>query len=176
VDFHDKLYDKEAARELTKYLETDPKLEDNSSFHKVNIHSSFRQITWGDLGVREVSKAVPRFMEIAEQTATLRSNYVVSTKEGEYTAYYMVEEYYRLRYTTDRMYLLDFERTMTQIPDAGKMCGNDKLLLGITDTEIPMVESEDGNVVVFEVAGRLFSYDVESNKLAVMRRMQTLGQ
>lgn len=168
VDFHEKLYDKEAARELTKYLETDPKLEDNSSFHKVNIHSSFRQITWGDLGVREVSKAVPRFMEIAEQTATLRSNYVVSTKEGEYTAYYMVEEYYRLRYTTDRMYLLDFERTMTQIPDAGKMCGNDKLLLGITDTEIPMVESEDGNVVVFEVAGRLFSYDVESNKLAVI--------
>lgn len=45
-DFHERLYDREAARELTKYLETNSQIEDNSSFHKVNIHSSFRQITW----------------------------------------------------------------------------------------------------------------------------------
>lgn len=31
-----------------------------------------------------------------------------------------------------------------------------------------MLESEDGNTVVFEVANRLFSYDVENNKLTVI--------
>ena len=41
-DFHERLYDKEAARELTRYLETNAQLEDNTSFHKVNIHSSFK--------------------------------------------------------------------------------------------------------------------------------------
>ncbi|MBQ2803586.1 MAG: hypothetical protein IJF07_06780, partial [Lachnospiraceae bacterium] len=45
---------------------------------------------------------------------------------------------------------------------------NDKILLGITSEEVPMVESEDGNIVVFEVAGRLYSYNVTTNKLAII--------
>lgn len=168
TDFHERLYDREAARELTKYLETNSKLEDNSSFHKVNIHSSFRQITWGELNVSEIGKPMVQMTEIAGQTASFLVNYVVATSEGRDLTYYMVEEYYRVRYSTERMYLLDYERTMTQIPDAQEMYGNDKILLGITDTDIPMLESEDGNIVVFEVANRLFSYDVSTDKLTVI--------
>lgn len=168
VDFHQRLYDREAARELTKYLETNSKLEDNSSFHKVNIHSSFRQITWGELNVREISEPVFQMKEIAGQTASFLVDYVVATSEGQDVTYYMVEEYYRIRYSTERMYLLDYERTMTQIPDTQSMYGNDKILLGITETDIPMRESEDGNIIVFEVANRLFSYNVTTNKLAVI--------
>lgn len=167
-NFHEKLYDKEAARELVVYLETDSRLEDNASFHKVNIHSSFRQITWGDLGVKEVQKARLRLTEIAPQTASVLMDFIVSVSEGENTAYYMVEEYYRVRYTGEVMYLLEYERTMTQIPDADQMCVNDKILLGITDTDVPMLESEDGNIIVFQAANRLFSYDVATNKLTVI--------
>lgn len=168
IDFHSRLYDREAARELTKYLETNSRLEDNSSFHKVNIHSSFRQITWGELNVKEVGEPRVSLTEIASQTASFLVDYMVSTTEGKDTTYYMVEEYYRVRYTTERMYLLDYERTMTQIPDAREIYANDKLLLGITSEEVSMLESEDGNTVVFEVANRLFSYDVASNKLTVI--------
>ncbi|MGN0167721.1 MAG: hypothetical protein ACI4AB_06755 [Acetatifactor sp.] len=168
TDFHQRLYDREAARELTKYLETNSKLEDNSSFHKVNIHSSFRQITWGDLNVKEVTEPVLYLTEVASQTASFLMDYVVSTSENKETTYYMVEEHYRVRYTSERMYLLDYERTMTQIPNADEMYANDKILLGITETDVPMVESEDGNIVVFEVANRLFSYDVTANKLTVI--------
>lgn len=168
IDFHGRLYDREAARELTKYLETNSRLEDNSSFHKVNIHSSFRQITWGELNVKEVGEPTVSLTEIASQTASFLVDYMVSTTEGKNITYYMVEEHYRVRYTTERMYLLDYERTMTQIPDAKEMYANDKLLLGITSEEVSMLESEDGNTVVFEVANRLFSYDVASNKLTVI--------
>lgn len=168
IDFHGRLYDREAARELTKYLETNSRLEDNSSFHKVNIHSSFRQITWGELNVKEVGEPTVSLTEIASQTASFLVDYMVSTTEGKDITYYMVEEHYRVRYTTERMYLLDYERTMTQIPDAKEMYANDKLLLGITSEEVSMLESEDGNTVVFEVANRLFSYDVASNKLTVI--------
>ena len=167
-DFHDRLYDKEAARELAIYLETDARLEDNSSFHRVNIHSSFQQITWGKLPVQEVAEPVVRLTEIADQTASLLVDYMVSTSEGKQTTYYMVQEHYRVRYTAERMYLLDYERTMTQVPQAEEMYANDKILLGITGTDIPMMESEDGNVVVFEVAGRLFGYNVNNNKLTVI--------
>ncbi|MCM1026849.1 MAG: hypothetical protein NC432_10470 [Roseburia sp.] len=170
VDFHQRLYDREAARELTKYLETNARLEDNSSFHKVNIHSSFRQITWGELNVREIGEPVYRLKEIAGQTASFLVDYMVSTSEGKETTYYMVEEYYRIRYSAERMYLLDYERTMTQIPDPAEMYGNDKILLGITGTDVPMRESEDGNILVFEAAGGLFSYDITTNRLAVLFR------
>ncbi len=165
IDFHEKLYDREAARDLAIYLETNSKLEDNSSFHKVNIHSSFRQITWGNLDVEQVGEFSIRLTEIAEQTASLRANYIVSTAEGNDTTWYLVEDFYRLRYTVDRMYLLDYERTMTQIPDAEQICANDKILLGITDVDVPMLESDDGNVVVFQAANRLFSYNSSSNSL-----------
>lgn len=168
MDFHRRLYDREAARELTKYLETDYRLEDNSSFHKVNIHSSFRQITWGELNAREVMEPVFRLKEIASQTASFVGSYVVSTlSDGEKT-YYLVEEYFRIRYSPERMYLLDYERTMTQIPEPDDMYRNDKILLGIADVDVAMLESEDGNIVIFETANRLFSYDVNNNKLTVI--------
>lgn len=168
TDFHRRLYDREAARELTKYLETNARLEDNSSFHKVNIHSSFRQITWGELNVREELEPVFRLQEIASQTASFTGDYVVSTSsEGDRT-YYLVQEYFRIRYSPERMYLLDYERTMTQITNPENMYGNDKILLGIADRNVDMLESEDGNIVLFQTANRLFSYDVNNNKLAVI--------
>lgn len=168
IDFHTRLYDREAARELTKYLETDYKLEDNRSFHNVNIHSSFRQITWGELNVREVIEPVFRVTEIASQTAFITGDYVVSTSSGGDRTYYFVEEFFRIRYSPERMYLLDYKRTMTQIPDPENMYGNDKILLGIADVDVAMLESEDGNIVMFETADRLFSYDVSNNKLTVI--------
>uniref|UniRef100_UPI00405720CE hypothetical protein n=1 Tax=Acetatifactor sp. TaxID=1872090 RepID=UPI00405720CE len=168
VDFHQRLYDKEAAKELTKYLETNSLLEDNKSLHKVNIHSSFKQITWGDLEVKEIREPVVQLTEIADQTASFLLDYIVSGSEGKVTTYYRVEEHYRVRYTTERMYLLDYERTMTQIPDVEHMYANDKILLGIVDANVSMVESEDGNIVVFEEENQLLSYNVTTNKLAVI--------
>ena len=168
IDFHERLYNKEAARELTKYLETNYKLEDNSSFHKVNIHSSFKQITWGDLNVKECVEPVVLLTEIAPQTASFLVDYAVSTGSGEEINYYRVREHYRIRYTAERMYLLDYERTMTQIADSDRMYANDKILLGITGTDIQIHESEDGSNVVFEVDNQLYSYNEATNKLAVL--------
>lgn len=167
-DFHARLYNKEAARELTKYLETDSRLEDNTSFHKVNIHSSFKQLTWGDMKVKEIESPVIQLTEMASQTASFLADYKVSVKEGKQTTYYRVKEHYRIRYAPERIYLLDYERTMDQIPDLEHMYANDKILLGITDENVSMRESEDGNTVVFEESGRLLSYNTSSNKLAVI--------
>lgn len=164
-DFHERLYDREAARELTKYMETDSRLEDNTSFHNVNIHSSFHQLTWGELRVREQMEPVIYLTDIAGQTALIRMEYIVATSDGNDLTYYMVEEHYRLRYTPDRMYLLDYQRDMTQIPREEDMYGNDKILLGITSPDVAMKESWDGNIVAFEVAGRLFSYNSTTNEL-----------
>ena len=168
TDFHGKLYDKEVARELTKYLEPNSKLTDNGTFHKVNIHSSFQQITWGSLEPVQEDAASIRLTQISGNVASLLMDFVVSTGEGKNKIYYNVEEYYRVRYTSERMYLLDYERTMTQIPDTTRMYANDKILLGITDENVDMMESADGNTVVFSDMGQLLSYNAATNGLTVI--------
>jgi hypothetical protein len=168
TDFHGKLYDKEVAKELTKYLEPNSKLTDNGTFHKVNIHSSFQQITWGSLEPVQEDAASIRLTQISGNVASLLMDFVVSTGEGKNKIYYNVEEYYRVRYTSERMYLLDYERTMTQIPDTTRMYANDKILLGITDENVDMMESADGNTVVFSDMRQLLSYNAATNGLTVI--------
>ncbi|MDE6846317.1 MAG: hypothetical protein K2J99_11220 [Lachnospiraceae bacterium] len=165
VDFHERTFDKEEAAELTKYLESNSE-GDNSTFHKVTIHSSFNQITWGDLTVNRVTEPDIMIKELTEQTGAFRMDYFVSVRDGRNMHYYRVSEYYRIRYTPDRMYLLDYERTMDQIFDEeANICINDKIVLGIAGNDIKLVESDGGNVFAFVVADKLYSYNVTDNKL-----------
>ena len=166
TDFHERTFDKEEAAELTKYLESNAE-GDNTTFHKVTIHSSFHQVTWGDLPVRKVTEPCITIKELAEQTGSFKLEYLVSIKNGKKTEYYRSGEYYRIRYTPDRMYLLDFERTMEQIFDEeADVYINDKIVLGITGEKVELKESDGGNVFAFTVADKLYSYNVTDNKLA----------
>lgn len=166
MDFHERTFDREAAAELTKYLESNAE-GDNTTFHKVTIHSSFNQVTWGELPVRRVADPCIMIRELTEQTGSFNLEYLVSIKNGKRTDYYRVNEYYRIRYTPDRMYLLDFERTMEQVFDEeSDVYINDKIVLGITGDEVEIKESDGGNVFAFTVADKLYSYNVTDNKLA----------
>lgn len=146
-DFNNKTFDKEQAQDLAKYMETNS-TGDNSTLHKVDIHCSLNQVTWGNLEVKKVTSPVFQITEIASQTAVVTAHYVVSTGTGKQTSYFYVEEYYRLRYTTDRIYLLDYNRTMNSIlQEESDIYVNDKIVIGIADENLPIYESEDGNIL-----------------------------
>ncbi|MCR5476679.1 MAG: hypothetical protein K6E92_03520 [Lachnospiraceae bacterium] len=159
--FHEKLFDREAARELTKYMETNAALTDNSTFARVDIHSSFAQMTYGDLGAVQEGETQIRYRENFGSLASFLVDSLVRAGEDRY----FVREYFRIRYTQERIYLLNYERTMEQIPDPDRMCANDKIALGITDENVHMAESEDGNILAFTAAGTLFCYNASSGKL-----------
>lgn len=167
-DFHERTFDKEAAKEITKYLESNAE-GDNSSYSRVDIHSNFNQITWGDLQVSIEGTAAVDLKEIGPQTGSVKISYIALVKEGRSQSRYRVEEFYRVRYTPGRMYLLDYERTMHQFLDETKdiFYGN-KIYLGITDPDIEIVESEGGNVFAFVDEDRLYGYNVGDNKFAVL--------
>lgn len=166
VDFHERTFDKEAAAELTKYLESNSE-GDNTTFHKVTIHSSFNQVTWGDLTVNKITEPDIIIKELTEQTGSFGMEYVASVKDGKDVNYYRISEYYRIRYTPDRMYLLDYERDMHQIFDEkADVYINDKIMLGITGDEVSLEESDGGNIFTFVVADKLYSYNVADCKLA----------
>lgn len=168
-DFHKRTYDKEAAQSLTKYLESNSE-GDNSTYSRVNIHSSFQQITWGDLNVTEETKPSYFIRELGPSTATITDSYIVSTGAGKAKSYYTVEEYYRLRYTKERMYLLDYQRDMNQIfeQENENLFANNKIMLGIYQPEMEMAESDGGNVLAFVSGNRLYSYNTSDNKFAYL--------
>lgn len=166
MDFHERTFDKEAAVELTKYLESNAE-GDNTTFSKVTIHSNFNQVTWGDMAVERTTQPRIIIKELAEHTGAFNIEYLVNVKKGKQTDYYRVKEYYRVRYTPERMYLLDFERDMEQVFDEdASVYVNDKIVLGITGDKVTLQESDGGNVFAFTVADKLYSYNVTDNKLA----------
>lgn len=168
MDFSGKTFDKDDVQELAKYMETNS--EGNSSnLHEVTIHSNLNQLSWGNLPVEKVSEPIFDVTELAEQTARLKAHYVVKTTNGDEDSYFYVEEFYRLRYTADRIYLLDYRRTMNSFLDAnGEIYVNNKIMLGVENENLPILESEDGNVFAFQMQNRLYSYNVTTNKMAVV--------
>ena len=157
-DFHQKTYAKDES--IAVYLETNAE-GDNSSYHYVDIHSNFNQITWGDLNVQEMGTPDMTIKELGPQTATIIMDSYVSKDDS----IYHVKEFYRVRYSTERMYLLDYERNMNQLFDEkNDTFANNKILLGIADEDMALVESEDGNVVAFCQENSLFSYNATDNR------------
>ena len=166
LNFHNITFSGGDGSEIKKYLESNSK-GDNSSFHNVNIHSSLQQVMWEGLAIEKVQEPQILLKEITKDTASVVLRYLVqetSRTEGNYS---FIEEYYRIRYTPNRMYLLDYERTMDEIFDADKNSfTNDKINLGICDENVIMVESEGGKNLAFINANRLFLYNSIDNKLA----------
>lgn len=168
-DFHDRLFDKEAAKEIAKYLEPNSALEDNKSFYKVNIHSNFRQITYGNLKISQVTEPVIMLNEITGSTACFVMDFLTATEDGKgEKTYYRTKETYKVWYSSEVQYLLNYERSMVQLLESDTMYANDKFLLGITDWNVQMMENDDGNVVAFVDAGRLYTYNQTTNSLAVV--------
>ena len=166
LDFHNRTFNREEAAELTKYLESNAE-GDNSTLHKVTIHSSFNQVTWGDLEVERITEPVVDIKDLEERTGSFQLEYMVMTRSGREKTYYQVKEYYRIRYTPERMYLLDFDRELTQIFDEeSDVFTNDKIMLGIVDKQVEMEESDGGNVIAFISSNKLYSYNVTDHKLA----------
>jgi hypothetical protein len=102
--------------------------------------------------------------EIGKESGSFIISYVVSVREENQTHYYNVEEYYRIRYTATRTYLLEYERTMTQMfNEKSNGFVNNKIMLGINDENLMLEENESGNVFAFVNQGNIYSYNVTNN-------------
>lgn len=167
LDFHEKTFDKNESKSLATYLEPNAS-GDNSTLHKVDIHSSLKQVAWADFDVERLTTPVPSIKEINDSYTVVLLNYLVgATGAGGELEYYNVEEYYRVRYTSDRMYLLNYERTMNQIFRAENPGLYDNYVqLGIRNTDVEYASNEKGDIVCFVQEGELWCYNETSNQLA----------
>ncbi|MDE5824641.1 MAG: hypothetical protein K2H91_08170, partial [Lachnospiraceae bacterium] len=167
-EFHDKTFDKEQAKDLAMYMESNTR-GDNTILSHVDIHCSLNQVTWADLNVSQISEPQIIISEIETQTASIRMSYRVQTIEGKKRDEYNVVEFFRIRYTPDRTYLLDYERGMNQIFDPeADVYGSNKIMLGIRDSAVQMMESDGGSNLAFVNENQLFCYHAADKKMAYL--------
>lgn len=167
-DLQNKIYnrDKTYSEDIVKYLESNAS-GDNSSFHKVDIHSSLDQVTWGNLDVKIESENIPQVKELSDSVGTIFYDYMVSiTGDDGKKEYLNVEEYYYVRYTQNRMYLLDYERFANEIfTPAGRCYDDQDIVLGITGEDVELQENLDGTIVSFIQENTLWQYNNNSDRI-----------
>ncbi|MGN0170969.1 MAG: hypothetical protein ACI39H_09460 [Lachnospiraceae bacterium] len=159
-DFHEKTFDKDNQRELSTYMEPDS-VRANNDLHMVDIHSSLDQLFWADLDCSVVGPVQTSVKEVKKEYSVVILSYVLGSKGSNGEAeYYNVEEYYRIRYGQERMFLLDFQRTVNQIfREDGDNFTPSGINLGIRSEEVNYISNETGTILGFVQEGDLWEYN-----------------
>lgn len=160
-DFSNKTFNKEYISELKPYMESNSE-GDNSSFGYVNIHSNMKQLTWGDLEPVVTTAKNLQILEIDGSTASILMTYQVEILGEKHN----VSEFFRVLNGKDRMYLMEYERKMSQVFDMEKnVIVNGKILHGILNDDPEIIESDLGTTVCFVQQNQLYSYSPLSGTL-----------
>lgn len=166
-NFCETCLNKEAASDLSVYLETDES-KTSVNYSSISLKSSVDQVSWGSLSPSFLRRGIPAIREINDNTCSLTNEYLLScvNEEGK-TEVYHVSEFYRLRYTSTRMRLLDFKRSVQQVFDPDKTTAMTArgILLGITPDPSEYAANEDASAVAFVQGGDLWLYSDEAEKL-----------
>lgn len=162
VNFSTKTFDPAQARDLATYLETNAS-QDESSYNKTTIHSSFSRLTWGKLGMQPVGETQVALRELDGTMSSVQLTYPVLREDEETgeSEIYEVEENFTMKWNELRIYLMDYERTVNQL-FSGKDAdySGKRILLGITDeSRVEARKSPSGNVIAYRAGRELWTYD-----------------
>lgn len=164
LEFHDYTFREDASDFIPTYM--DPATGDATTLQYVDLTCTLKQITWADFDGQVLMEPIASFKEINDSYNVITLQYVLtSVNEAGETEYYNIEEYYRLRYTASRMYVLNFERTMNQIfrGENDFITDSTNLLLGIRDRNVEFKAS--GDIISFVQEGELWCYHINDNTM-----------
>lgn len=165
--FSDATFDKTQSENIINYLEPDSS-EDNTNYGKVTIHSSYKQITWGELAPEKVTSPIITIKEILNDVGCYEMIYKVrALNDYDVYQYYTVTEYFRIKRTEQEIYLLDYERTMNQIFEASNQnISTVRINLGISeDSDCEFLSSDSMSYIAFVKQNGLWLMDIKRNEV-----------
>lgn len=164
-EFHNNTFSKDSDQYFMSYI--DATTGDSTNLNYVDLTCTIKQITWANLPVQQVSDPQISFKELNDSYNVLVLNTVLSVQNasGE-TEYYNAEEYFRLRQVEDRMYVLNYERTVNQIfRGENSFLTDSGVNLGIRDKDVEYSVNEAGDTVAFVQQGELWSYNTTNSQI-----------
>ena len=164
-DFVQMSLDKTQADNLAAYLETSDSAS-SRNFAGLNINSPLADISWGNLNPQLSKAGIPVIKDINETTASISIEYEISAQnENGNTEYYLVTDFYRMRYDETRIRLLDFKLSASEVFDPSlSVISNSGLLLGVRSKDVDYLTNEDGSVTAFTQNGDIWSYVPDTGK------------
>lgn len=164
MNFHKMTFAKD--EEVNNYIEPDSTV-DNTTLANANINSSFENVVWGSLVPKEITQVIPTVKEYNIETASIQIVYYATAETDTGLETFYVKEFYRVKHTDDRMYLLWFERSIEanfEVNLASTNCN--QLKAGITSgSDIQVVSNDAATKVAFVRNGDVYQYDLESNTI-----------
>lgn len=161
-DFAAKTFDHQKAGELVTYLEPNS-TGDNSSLGHVSIHSSFSQITWAGLDVQPIGEIRTTLKELNGIMAEVRLDYLVSmaAKEGQQAEVYEVTDHYTMKWSSQRIYLMNYTRDTNQIFSGNQeLFSGKRIVLGVVNEEvIQLSKSVNKQQIAFVINRDLWRYN-----------------
>lgn len=157
--FHENALKKQNEDTIKKVLEPNSK-SDNTTLQHVNIHSDLQHVMWGDLQPEVIGTPRISIQETRKNYTSISFRYQVQCKgDKNKEEVYVVNEFFKVRYSEKQMYVLDYERTMEEVFDTSNSVMNDKgVILGIANENILYKANESGTCIAFVQAGELWSY------------------
>lgn len=163
-DFSGKTFHYESAQELTMYMETD-RDADNSSYGRVTLKNSFNLMTWGTLKMEKITQNQITLKELEGDLANIELTYLAGRTEGEVTETFAVTENFTMKWSSQRIYMMDYERTADELfTGAQELYAGKRILLGIKEgSECYAKESPGDRYTAFVTNRELWLFDSLEN-------------
>lgn len=184
--FTEASFDKSQSKAIIPYLETSDS-SDNSSYEKVNLKSSFDQITWGNTGMEPDGTYAFTIKDLNGIMGSIRIQYYTkcNTEAGE-NKHFFNEDNYVLRYDPTRIYIMNYERTTTELlNDQTTNISDGNISLGVVKSERTDIKQSDNGLYTAYTTGKaLFEYDgkVKNHEICIYKNeendtlRQTIGE
>ena len=172
--FSDATFTKESDK-ISTYIEPDASM-DNTNFAHVNIKSSYTMITWDSLQPEKITTPVVAIKELLGNIGCYELTYKIRAyNDYKQYDYYIVKEYFRVKWSQATMYLLDYDRTTTQIFDANNSnISPSRINLGIADsTDCRYKSSESNRFVAFSKKNSIWLMDIKNNTVTSLFAFQS---
>ena len=165
--FYDKTVNRTDLGTVGAAVEPDETTDEDATLAEMDIHDSVDTLTWGNLFPTIFYKPTPRICEINDKTASLTLEYRIAATGGNgITEIYNVREFYRVRFTDSRVFLLNFERTTDEVfnPD-NDVLGETGIRLGITGKDVNFKTDDNNRVIAFVQENELWTYERSASRL-----------
>ena len=163
--FHNATFNPGKSFKYAKYLESNTST--NKSYANVGINSSPELVTWGKLKPKLLSETIPTIKEVNVETAAIQYVYYVRAKTSSGSETFLVKEFYRVRYSGSRLYLLNFRRTMEAVFNP-KLTSvrKSQFKIGVSnESNFQLTLNDKANELAFVRNGSLWYYDMDKDNL-----------
>ncbi len=143
---------------LATYMEPDPDYEEDDLSH-VTIHSPVELAAWSGFKGDIYDELVAEIKDVNTDYCAVELKYILKSKTDD-VHYYNVREYFKLRYGSERIFMLDYDRSMEEILSEERIKIEDNVLnLGPHFGELSYLSNETGSIVAFAQSGGLYEYN-----------------